>query len=74
MQKNSYKINIKNFDTLSKIMNVKTKNKQMGLKKILHSKGNHKQKEKTTLKIRDDIRNKATDKIYKQRMKLNIKK
>ena len=55
-------------------MNVKTKNKQMGLKKILHSKGNHKQKEKTTLKIRDDIWNKATDKIYKQRMKLNIKK
>ena len=74
MQKNSYKINIKIFDTLSKIMNVKTKNKQMGLKKILHSKGNHKQKEKTTLKIRDDIWNKATDKIYKQRMKLNIKK
>ena len=45
MQKNSYKINIKNFDTLSKIMNVKTKNKQMGLKKILHSKENYKQKD-----------------------------
>ena len=45
----------------------------------MHSKGNHKQDEKTTLRIGENICNEATDqglisKLYKQHMQLSIKK
>ena len=52
---------------------LKTKNKQMGpneTSKLLHSKGNHKQDEKTTLRMGENIANESMDKgliskIYK---------
>ena len=46
------------FDPPPRVMEIKTKNKQMGpneTSKILHSKGNHKQDEKTTLRMGENI-------------------
>ena len=59
----------------------KKKNKQMGLhqtKKVLHSKGNHQQNEKTTHRWENILTNtsgmRLISKIYKVLTKLNIKK
>ena len=46
------------FDPPPREMEIKTKNKQMGpneTSKLLHSKGNHKQDEKTTLRMGENI-------------------
>ena len=45
-------------DPPPRVMEIKTKKKQMGpneTSKLLHSKGNHKQDEKTTLKMGENI-------------------
>ena len=46
------------FDPPPRVMEIKTKNKQMGpneTSKLLHSKENHKQDEKTTLRMGENI-------------------
>ena len=46
------------FDPHCTVMKIKNKNKQMGpneTSKLLHSKGNHKQNEKTTLRMGENI-------------------
>ena len=62
-------------------MKIKTKINKWNLiklRKLFHSKGNHKQDKKTTLRMRKIFSNKATDKrlifkLYKQPTELNIK-
>ena len=68
-------------DTPLKVMKIKTKINKWNLiklRKLFHSKGNHKQDKKTTLRMRKIFSNKATDKrlifkLYKQPTELNIK-
>ena len=68
------------FDPPPREMEIKTKINKWDLMKLklLHSKGNHKQDEKTTFRMEKIFANEATDKaliskIYKQLMQLNIK-
>ena len=69
------------FDPPPRVTEIKTKINKWDLIKLLllHSKGNHKQDEKTTLRMGENICKRITDKgliskIYKQLMQLNIKK
>ena len=70
------------FDSPPREMEIKNKSKKMGPNKtwrLLHSKGNHKQNEKTTLRMGENICKWSNDKgltskIYNQLMQLNIKK
>ena len=69
------------FDPPPRVMEIKTKINKWDLIKLLllHSKGNYKQDEKTTLRMGENICKRIKDKgliskIYKQLMQLNIKK
>ena len=69
------------YDPPPKIKEIKTKVNKCDLikQKLLHSKGNYKQGEKTTLRMGEIIANETTDKgliskIYKQLIQLNARK